>query len=98
MYLSFHLTYNQLERKPQPKLNLPRRGHGVDDKAGGRHGDVRDGETEIRMIERVVEFRAKLRADLFLNAEILECRKIEIVNAWTADDGAGRIAIRAAGR
>src|SRR5437879_4234716 len=54
-----------LEANTQPKLNLPRSGTGVDDEAGGwvdaaggRQG-VWDGETEIRVVERVVEFRAE---------------------------------------
>src|SRR5437899_10397952 len=77
LYLSFHVTYNQLERKPQPKLNLPRVGAG-NDLSEIIIVDVAYRLAVSRMIESVEEFCAQLQIHTFPKTLVAAQRKIEV--------------------
>jgi len=96
---------SSLERDPQRQLNASARTRSSDLAKLRIHLaslSVEPGRRvhcgELCMVEGVVELRAQLRVDPFLDPEILERRKIEVVDAGPADHGPRRVAKRADSR
>lgn len=82
-----------LEKKFQCKLNLPWRVNGIRDLARqrvrnagtgcGKSEQAGIGQTEIRMIEDIERFHAKLSRQSLRHSSILHHREVEIPKAWT---------------
>src|SRR5207253_1944096 len=60
--------------------------------------DIRVGESEIRMIQDVEEFRAVLQLEPLRDCEVLRDRKIQILEGRPDDLVPARIALKAGGR
>lgn len=77
--------FDPLERKPHPKLNLTARRRRFGDGAELWRVHKAVGRAEVRVVERVEEFRAKLESSLFRQGELTMQGEVERLHAGAVD-------------